>query len=128
MNGALSRKAVVAGRVLSGLASLFFLVDGGAKLCKPAPVVEGTLKLGYSEGVIVPLGVVLLASTLLYAWPRTAFFGAILLTGYLGGAVGAHVRVGDPLFTHVLFPVYFGVIVWLGLWLRDPHVRAASVG
>jgi len=123
---AISRKALIAGRVISGLVTLFFLVDGGAKLFKPAVVVEGTLELGYSESVIVPLGIVLIVSTLLYAVPRTAFLGAILLTGYLGGAVDAHVRAGDPLFSTVLFPVYFGVLVWLGLWLRDPRVRTVT--
>lgn len=123
---AISRKARIAGRVVSALVTLFFLADGGAKLFKPAPVVEGTLKLGYSESIIVPLGIVLLACTLLYALPRTAFVGAILLSGYLGGAVDAHVRVGDPLLTHTLFPIYFGVLLWLGLWLRDPRVRAAT--
>lgn len=122
----ISRKAVIAGRVISGLVTLFLLFDGVAKLFKPAFVVEGTLELGYSESVIVPLGVVLVISTLLYAVPRTAFLGAILLTGYLGGAVDAHVRAGDPLFSNVLFPVYFGVLVWLGLWLRDPRVRTVA--
>lgn len=122
----ISRKARIASRIVSGFVTLFFLADGGAKLFKPKEVVEGTLKLGYSESIIVPLGIVLLASTLLYSLPRTAFVGAILLTGYLGGAVDAHVRVGDPLLTHTLFPIYFGVLVWLGLWLRDPGVRSAT--
>jgi hypothetical protein len=122
----ISRKARIAGRIVSGVVTLFFLADGGAKLFRPEPVVKGTLELGYSESVIVPLGIVLLACTLLYALPRTAFVGAILLTGYLGGAVDAHVRHGDPLLTHTLFPIYFGVLVWLGLWLRDARVRAAT--
>jgi ABC-type transport system involved in cytochrome c biogenesis permease component len=86
--------------------------------------VEGTVKLGYSETVIVPLGIVLLTCTILYVIPRTSGLGAILLTGYLGGAVATHVRIGDPLFTHVLFPVYLGVLIWGGLYLRDNRVRS----
>jgi len=119
-----SKAALWGGRVMSALPALFLLVDSAAKFAKPAPVVEGTVKLGYSESVIVPLGVVLLACTVLYLIPRTSVLGAILLTGYLGGAVATHVRVGDPLFTHALFPVYFGVMLWGGLYLRDPRVRA----
>jgi hypothetical protein len=120
-----SKKRLWAGRILSGLPALFLLLDGAAKLFKPAPVVEGTIKLGYSESTIVPLGIVLLASAALYLIPRTAVLGAILLTGYLGGAVATHVRVGDPLFTHTLFPVYFGILLWAGLYLRDEHLYAA---
>lgn len=119
-----SRVAVRAGRVMSAVPALFLLADGVAKLVKPAPVVEGTLALGYPEGVIVPLGIVLLASTALYLFPRTAVLGAIMLTGYLGGAVATHVRVGSPLFTHLLFPTYLGALLWLGLYLRDSRLRA----
>jgi hypothetical protein len=110
--------------ILSGLATLFLLMDAGGKLAKAAPVVEGTTQLGYPEHVIVGLGVALLVSVLLYAVPQTAVLGAILVTGYLGGAVATHVRVGNPLFTHVLFPVYVAVFVWGGLFLRDRRVRA----
>ena len=120
---AVSKKRLWAGRIMSGLPALFLLVDGAAKLVKPAPVVEGTIKLGYLESVIVPLGIVLLACTILYVVPRTAVLGAILLTGYLGGAVATHVRVGDPLFS-VLFPVILGVLIWGGLYLRDDRLRA----
>src|SRR5438128_3329414 len=119
-----SRKRLWVGRILSALPSLFLLVDGAAKLVKPAPVVEGTVKLGYTESVIIPLGIVLLTCTILYVIPRTSVLGAILLTGYLGGAVATHVRVGDPLFTHILFPVYLGVLIWGGLYLRDDRLRA----
>ena len=119
-----SRKTRWTGIVISALPSLFLLADGVMKLVKPAPVVEGTVKVGYPESVIVPLGIVLLACTILYVIPRTSVLGAILLTGYLGGAVATHVRVGDPLFTHVLFPVYLGVMIWGGLFLRDSRVRA----
>ena len=121
---AVSEKRLWAGRIISGLPALFLLVDGVMKLVRLAPVVEGTVKLGYSETVILPLGLVLLACTILYVIPRSSVLGAILLTGYLGGAVATHVRVGDPLFTHVLFPVYLGVLIWLGLYLRDDRVRA----
>jgi hypothetical protein len=112
-----------AGRVMTTLSALFFLLDGIGKLLKPEPVVKGTIALGYSESVILPLGFVLIACTILYALPRTAVLGAILLTGYLGGAVATHVRVGDPLFTHTLFPVYFGIVLWGGLFLRDTRLR-----
>jgi len=83
----------------------------------------GTVALGYNESVIFPLGIVLLACTVLYALPITSVLGAILLTGYLGGAVASHVRLGSPLFTHVLFPVYLGILLWLGLYLRYPILR-----
>jgi hypothetical protein len=118
-----SKPALWSGRILTGLLAAFFLLDAVAKFFKPAPVVEGTIKLGYSEGVILPLGIVLLTCTLLYLLPRTAVLGAILLTGYLGGAVATHVRVGDPLFSHTLFPIYFGIALWLSLYLRDPRLR-----
>jgi hypothetical protein len=118
-----SKKQLWSGRILGGLPALFLLVDAVAKLARPQPVIEGTVKLGYEESIIVPLGIVLLVCTLLYLLPRTAVLGAILLTGYLGGAVATHARVGDPLFTHMLFPVYFGVLLWAGLWLRDERLR-----
>jgi len=109
---------------MSGLAALFLLMDAVMKFAKPDAVLKGTVELGFSESVIVPLGVVLLVSTLLYVFPRTAVLGAILLTGYLGGAVCTHVRVGNPLFSHVLFPTYLGVLIWGGLLLRDRRLRA----
>jgi hypothetical protein len=120
----ISPKKLWAGRIISGLAALFLVIDGVMKLVKPASVVEGTVKLGYSESVILPLGIVLLACTIVYLIPRSSVLGAILLTGYLGGAVATHVRVGDPLFSHVLFPVYLGVLIWLGLYLRDDRLSA----
>jgi hypothetical protein len=112
------------GRTLSALAALFLLVDGAMKIMKAPVAVKGTLELGYPEGVVVGIGVVLIACTLLYVIPRTAMLGAILLTGYLGGAVGTHVRVGNPLFSHVLFPVYIGVLIWGGLVLCEDQLRA----
>ncbi|MBX7062564.1 MAG: DoxX family protein [Pyrinomonadaceae bacterium] len=119
-----STKALWTGRILSALPILFLLMDAIGKLVKPEPVVTGTIALGYNENVILPLGIVLLVCTILYAVPQTSILGAILLTGYLGGAVATHVRIGNPLFTHLLFPVYLGILVWLGLYLRDPRVRA----
>ncbi len=92
------------------------------KLVKPAPVVEATVRLGYSESVIIPIGIVLLVCTVLYLIPRTYVLGAILLTGYLGGAVATHVRAGEPLFS-IVFPIIFGVLIWLGLYLRDDRLR-----
>ena len=118
-----SNKALWTGRILSALAALFLLADGVAKLFKPAPVVEGTIQLGYPESVIVGLGIVLTACTVLYIIPRTSVLGAILLTAYLGGAVATHVRVEGPLF-NVIFPVIFGALVWGGLYLRDTRLRA----
>ncbi len=112
-----------AGYILSAIPVLLLLMDSVGKFVKPEPVVTGTVELGYSESVILPLGIVLLICTILYVIPQTAILGAILLTGYLGGAVATHVRVGSPLFTHTLFPVYLGVFIWLGLYLRDKRLR-----
>jgi DoxX-like family len=119
----ISRGALWTGRVMSAMVALFLLFDGAMKLVKPGFVVEATVRLGYSESVIVPLGVVLLVCTALYLIPSTAVLGAILLTGYLGGAVATHVRHEDSLF-EMLFPVIFGVLLWGGLLLRDWRLRA----
>ena len=116
------RGALWTGRVLGGLPALFLIWDAGMKLVKPAFVVKATTQLGYSEGVIVPLGVILLVSTLLYLLPRTAVLGATLLTGYLGGAVATHVFAGHPTW-QVFFPVMFGVLLWGGLVLRNSRLR-----
>src|SRR5262249_5403799 len=113
-----SKTMLWAGRIVSALPALFLLLDGVMKLFKPDFVVEATVKLGYPEDVILGLGIVLVACTLLYVAPRTSVLGAILLTGYLGGAVATHVRVGDPIFT-ICFPIIVGALVWGGLWLRD---------
>jgi hypothetical protein len=111
-----------AARIISGVVALFLLLDGAMKLVKPAFVVEETMRLGYPERVIFPLGVVLIVCTILYLIPRTAVLGAILLTAYLGGAVATHVRAGEPVFS-VVFAIVFGVLVWLGLYLRNPTLR-----
>lgn len=120
--GSLPARGVWAGRIVSWLPGLFLLLDGVAKLFKPAPVIEGTVKLGYSESVIIPLGIVVIVCTVLYLIPRTAVLGAILLTGYLGGAVATHVRAADGIFP-VVFAVTFGALLWLGLYLRDARLR-----
>ena len=120
---AISKGSLWAGRIISILPALLLLVDGIMKLVKPPVVVEATVNLGYSESVIVGLGVLLVVCTILYLIPRTAVVGAILLTGYLGGAVATHVRVGGPLFS-IIFPVIFGAMLWGGLYLRDERVRS----
>ena len=116
-------RAVWAGRAISTLIALLLLFDASGKLLRVPQVVEGTAQLGYPVSTIVPIGIILLACVVLYAIPRTAVFGAVLLTGYLGGAIATHVRVGNPLFTHELFPIYVAVFIWAGLYLRDPRVR-----
>src|ERR1700730_26701 len=118
----ISKKLVWTGRILSGLIALFFLMDGVMKLLKPSMVVEATRQLGYPESEIVGIGALLLACTLTYIFPRTSIVGAILLTGYMGGAVASQVRVGNAWF-NVMFALVFGVLVWVGLWLRDMRVR-----
>ena len=117
-----SKKRLWAGRIISGLPVLFLLLDGIMKLIKPVVVVDTTVRLGYPESVILGLGIVLLLCTVVYIIPRTSVLGAILLTGYLGGAVATQVRVGAGLFP-ILFPVIIGVLIWGGLYLRDERLR-----
>lgn len=112
-----------AGRIMSWLPALFLIVDAIMKLMKPGFVVDGTVQLGYHSSAIIPLGVVLLVITILYLIPRTAVLGAILLTGYLGGAVATHVRVGTETFP-IVFAIVFGVLLWGGLYLRDRRVSS----
>jgi hypothetical protein len=109
------------GRAISGFAAAFLLFDGGARLVRFGPYVEGTVQFGYPGHLAAPIGLVLVIATLLYVIPRTAVLGAIVLTGYLGGATASHVRVEDPFF---LFAAVFGVMVWAGLYLREPRLRA----
>jgi hypothetical protein len=118
----LSKTQLWAGRIMSGLAALFLLWDGVMKLLKPAIVVKATRELGYPESDIVGIGIVLLACTLLYLIPRTSILGAILLTGYLGGAIASQVRAEASWF-NVVFALVFACLVWGGLWLRDVRVR-----
>ena len=112
------------GRALSGLATLFLVFDSTGKLLQVQPVIDGTRQLGYSSDIVFSLGVVLLSCVVAYVIPRTSILGALLLTGYLGGAVATHVRVENPLFSHVLFPVYVAAFLWGGLLLRDPQLGA----
>ena len=119
----LSSGRVWTGRIVSWLTGSFLLLDAVMKLFKPAFVVDATVQLGYRESAIIPLGIVLLVSTVLYLIPRTAVLGAILLTGYLGGAIATHVRMGTEVFP-IVFASVFGVLVWGGLYLRDPRVSA----
>jgi len=118
----ISKPRLWSGRVLSTLAILFMALDGGMKLFKPPFVVEATVELGFPESAIVGIGLALLISTVLYAIPRTAIFGAILMTAYLGGAVASGVRINAPLF-NIVFPIVFGLIVWASLAMRNPRLQ-----
>lgn len=113
-----------AGLILSGVVILFLLLDGAMKLVPLDIVTETSAQLGLGAHLARPLGIITLVCTILYAIPRTSVLGAILLTGYMGGAIATHVRVGSPLFSHVLFGVYLGLMIWGGLYLRDERVRA----
>jgi hypothetical protein len=119
-----SKTALWTSRALSGLVILFLLVDGAMKLIPLDIVIETSVQLGLPVDGARTLGVLTLLCTILYAIPRTSVLGAILLTAYLGGAVATHFRVGSPLFTHTLFGVYLGLMVWGGLYLRDAALRA----
>ena len=112
------------GRIIGALAILFLLFDGVIKVLQLAPATESFAQLGYPVGLTLGIGVLELVCLAVYALPRTAPLGALLLTGYLGGAVATHVRVGNPLFSHILFPVYLAVLIWGGLYLRDERLRA----
>jgi hypothetical protein len=116
--------AVWVGRVLSGLAALFLIFDSVMKLLKPAPVVQGFIQLGYPVALSPVIGTILLVCVILYLIPRTSPLGAILLTGYLGGAVASQLRIGLPLFTYTLAPIYVAAFIWGGLYIRDNRVRA----
>jgi hypothetical protein len=122
-----SRGLLWAGRALSGLVILFLTMDGVIKLVPIQPVTASLQELGYPTGDSFArlLGIVTLVCTALYAWPRTSLLGAVLLTGLMGGAVAAHLRLGHPLLTHTLFGVWLGLLLWAGLWLRDERLRQA---
>jgi hypothetical protein len=111
----------IAGWVVSGLIAAFMILDGGMKLAKPAPVVEAFARTGWPMDLSVTLGVILLGCTVLYLTPKTSVLGAILLTGYLGGAVATNLRLHNPAF-NTWFPVVFGVLAWIGVWLRERKV------
>jgi DoxX-like family len=120
-----SRWPIWTGRTLSSLVVVFLVMDASMKIAALSIVTESAPTVGWTgdPGFWRAMGLLLLAITALYAWPRTAVLGAILLTGYLGGAVATHLRMSDPLFSHTLFGVYLGIALWGGLWLRDARVR-----
>lgn len=118
-----SKKMIWAGRVISGFVVLFLLFDSTIKLMRLPMVLDAFKQLGYLPDLSVTIGVLLLLCTVIYVIPQTAFLGAILLTGYLGGAVATNLRIGAPMFSHILFPVYMGAMVWGGLYLRDGRLR-----
>ncbi|HLK88759.1 MAG TPA: DoxX family protein [Polyangia bacterium] len=118
------RGRIWTGRVLSGLAAAFLLFDAAMKLILLPVVVKATHEIGFPEGSVFGIGLTLFLAVTVYLVPRTALIGAVLLTGYLGGAIATNVRIGAPLFTHVLAPIYVAVFIWGGLYLRDARVRA----
>jgi hypothetical protein len=124
MSTTVSRAQIWTARALKGIAVSFLLLDAGMKVLKSAAAVEGTASLGYPPDSVFGIGVVQLVCVVLYIVPRTSFLGAVLLTGYLGGAIATHVRVGNPLFTHILFPTYVAALIWGALYLRDARLRA----
>jgi DoxX-like family len=115
-----SKKMLWAGWIMSALPGLMLLASGVGKLLKPTPLVEEFTRLGYAESLVLGIGILELTCAVLYLIPRTAVLGAILLTGYLGGAIATHVRIGDQFF----IPIIFGVLIWGGLFLRDARLRA----
>jgi len=117
-------RRLMAGRLLSRLGVLFLLFDSAGKLLQVQPVLDGTAQLGYPRHIVFSLGAILLSCVVAYVIPRTSVLGALLLTGYLGGAVATHVRVENPLFSHVLFPTYVAAVLWGGLILRDARLGA----
>ncbi|QSA97302.1 DoxX family protein [Methylococcus sp. EFPC2] len=116
------------GRILSGIVVLFLFADAAGKLLQVGPVMEGTVILGYPDSVVFPIGVLLMLGVILYAIPRTSLLGAIYLTGFLGGACATHIRIGSPLFTHVLFSAYVALFMWGGLALRNPPLTLLLIG
>lgn len=122
-SAARSTRAVLTGRLIGGLGVAFLIFDSIGKLLEMQVVVDGAKQLGYAPNIVFSLGVTLLSCVAVYLVPRTSVLGAVLLTGYLGGAVATHVRVGSPLFTHVLFPTYVAALLWGSLILRDARVR-----
>lgn len=120
----LSRKRPLAGYILTALAALFFTFDTVLKVLQLAPAMQATTELGYPADAVLRIGIIELICLGLYLFPRTAVLGALLFTGYLGGAIATHVRAGNPLLSHTLFPVYLALLLWGGLYLREPRLRA----
>lgn len=123
MTDTISKSRLWTGRIMGWLVILFMLMDSIGKFIQPTEVVQGTLELGYAEHHIAIIGALGLLSVLLYIFPRTSLLGAVLLTGYWGGAIATQLRLDNPLFTHILFPVYLAILAWGALWLRDARVR-----
>jgi hypothetical protein len=118
-----SRKKLWIGRIMSYIAVLFMFLDGTIKVLRLEQAVEATVQLGYPESLVITIGVLELICIVVYVIPQTSILGAILLTGYLGGAVTTNLRIGTPLFSHILFPIYLGILIWGGLFLRDNVLR-----
>ena len=116
-------KTIWIGRTLSALAILFLSFDTIVKVLRLPVAIEGTTQLGYPESTVFVIGIIQLVCLVLYVIPQTSVFGAILFTGYLGGAIATHLRIGSPLFTHILFPIYVAVLIWGGLYAREPRLR-----
>ena len=119
----ISARSLWTGRIISAMVVLFLLFDSITKIMEVSAVMKASTRIGYSAGTIPVIGIILLVSVVVYVIPRTSILGAILLTGYLGGAVATNIRIGAPLFSNVLFPVYFGILVWAGLYLRNQNLR-----
>jgi hypothetical protein len=119
-----SRRSVITGRVLTGIVALLLTLDAGIKLVGAKAAVEGSAQLGFTPQQVFVIGVIAAVCLVLYLIPRTAPIGAVLWTGYFGGAIVTHLRVGNPLFTHILPPIYVSILIWGSLYLRDPRVRA----
>ena len=116
----ISKGRIWTGRIIAGLVTLFMLFDAAMKFVRPAPVIQAFARTGWPAELSVPLGAILLTCTILYVIPRTAVLGAVLLTGYLGGAVAANLRLENPLVSNTLFPVYFGILIWTSILTRNP--------
>jgi len=120
----ISKRRLWTGRILSGFAVLFLVFDAVVKFTRIAPVVDAFAQLGYPIGLAPTIGSIALICVVLYVIPRTSVLGAVLLTGYLGGAIASQLRIGSPLFSHVLFPIYVAALIWGGLYLRDEQLSA----
>ena len=119
-----SRRTVIAGRIITGIVALFLTFDAGIKLVRAKAAVDGSAPLGFTPDQVFVIGIIGVVCLVLYLIPRVAPLGAVLWTGYLGGAIVTHFRLDNPLFTHTLFPIYVAALIWGGLYLRDPRVRA----
>ena len=119
-----SRRSVIVGRVLTGIAAVLLAMDAGIKLALAKAAVEGSAQYGFNPQQVFVIGVIAAICLVLYLVPRTAPIGAVLWTGYFGGAILLHFRAGNPLFTHILPPIYVSILIWGSLYLRDPRVRA----